>query len=329
MKQLQVDMKKGIYRKIYLFTGSQDYMKKRAIRALSGVFVSSDDTMNLTYFSGKKVDIKEVIALADTMPFMAEKRVIVLEDTDFFSHSCEELAEYIPVMPDSCMMIFSEEKADMRLKHTKAVSREGGIADFSDLSERELRDWVSARLSKEHRPITEKALDLFLMRCSNDMWSVSNELEKLISYTFRKEGVRIEDVEALFPATAQDRIFDMIGAILEGRADTALRFYTDLCALRSDPMGILALLREQLRLYLHVKELDRDRMSAGEIAKLLGMREGRVKMALPVSRKSSTISLSEKIGMCADTESRIKSGLIDQKVGVETLIVEMANEVNM
>jgi DNA polymerase-3 subunit delta len=326
MKQLQADMKKGIYKKIYLLTGTQDYMKKRAARSLSSVFVASDDTMNLASFHGKKTDIKEIIALADTMPFLAEKRVIILEDTEFFSHSCEELADYIPVMPDSTMLIFCEEKADSRLKHTKLVAKEGCIADFSDLSEKELRDWVKSKLAREHRPITEKALDLFMMRCGSDMWEVSNELEKLISYTFKKEGIRIEDIDAVLPATAQDKVFDMIDAMLSGRVQAVLKYYTDLCALRSDPMGILKLLRDQFRLYLHVKELDRDRMRTDKMATLLGMREGRVKMALPVSRKSSTISLTEKIEMCAETEQRIKSGLIDQQIGVETMIVEMTEK---
>ncbi len=326
MKQLQADIKKGIYKKIYLLCGTQDYMKKRAVKSLSSVFVADDDTMNLSCFHGKKIDIKEVIALSDTMPFLAKRRVIIVEDSDFFSRSCEELVDYIPVIPDTTMLIFCEEKADSRLKHTKLVAKEGCIADFSDLSEKELRDWVRGKLAREHRPITEKALDLFMMRCGSDMWEISNELEKLISYTFKKEGIRIEDIDAVLPATAEDKVFEMIDAMFSGRTQAVLKYYTDLCALRSDPMGILKLLRDQMRLYLHVKELDRDRMRPDAMAKVLGMREGRVKMALPVSRKSSTISLTEKIEMCAETEQRIKSGLIDQKIGVETMIVEMTEK---
>ena len=165
-----------------------------------------------------------------------------------------------------------------------------------------------------------------MMRCGSDMWEISNELEKLISYTFKKEGIRIEDIDAVLPATAEDKVFEMIDAMFSGRTQAVLKYYTDLCALRSDPMGILKLLRDQMRLYLHVKELDRDRMRPDAMAKVLGMREGRVKMALPVSRKSSTISLTEKIEMCAETEQRIKSGLIDQRIGVETMIVEMTEK---
>ena len=317
-------MKKGVYRRIYLLLGSQDYMKNRCIKAIVAAHLPEDDTMNLSRYFGKKTDIKEVIALSDTMPFLAEKRIIIIEGTDYFSHTCEELADYIPNIPESTILIFSEEKADARLKHTKAVKSEGGYAEFDNLPEKELRDWVSSRLRREHRQITEKAFDLFMNRCGADMWEISNDLEKLISYTFGKEGRHREDVDAVCPAPPEDKIFAMIDAILAGNSKRALMFYTDLLALRSDPMGILKLLREQLRLLLHAKDLDRGRMNPQEMGKLLGMKEGRVRMALPAARKSSTIILTKLIEMCAEVDERIKTGLVDAQIGIETLIVEMS-----
>ncbi len=324
MKLLEADIKKGIYRNIYVLWGVQNYQRNRYVKALTGIFAAAGDTMNVTHFSGRKIDIKEVLALADTMPFLAEKRVIVLEDTDLFSKACEELADYIPNIPESTVMIFSEEKIDMRLKQSKAVKSTGCIAEFGNLSEESLRDWIIKRLGKEHRPITGDALDLFMERCGNDMWEISNDLEKIISYTFGKDGIRTSDIEATIPAPPEDAIFAMIDAILAGQTQKALVYYTDLLALRSDPMGILSLLREQLRLLLHVKELDGEHMSTAEMAKLLTMREPRVRMALPAAKKSSKISLTQKVTMCADTDERIKSGLIDPQIGVETLILEMA-----
>ena len=40
--------------------------------------------MNCSRYEGKKTDIKEVIDLAETLPFFAERRLIVFEDTVFF-----------------------------------------------------------------------------------------------------------------------------------------------------------------------------------------------------------------------------------------------------
>lgn len=325
MKKLEADIKNGIYKSVYLLFGPQSYNRKRYAKALTDLFLPEGDTMNYSSFYGKDTDIKEVADLAVTMPFLAEKRVIVLEDTGLFLRACDELANLIPEIPDSCVMIFSEEKIDNRLKQTKAVKAKGCIAEFTTLAEKEMKDWVIKRLGREHRPITEAALNLFVQRCSDDLWQVGNELEKLISYTFGKEGIRPEDVDAVLPAPAQDRIFDMIDAILAGNESKALSYYADLLQLQSDPIGILTLLRDQLRIILNVGKLSSEHVGNPEMAKLLSIKEGRVRMALPAARKSSRMKLSGCIQMCADTEERIKSGLVDQKVGVEMLMIEMCH----
>lgn len=324
MKQLAANIKDKNFKNIYVLYGSESYMRKHYENLLIKSFLPEGDQMNLTYFYGKKTDIKEVIELADTMPFMSENRVIVLENTELFSKSCEELAAYIPNIPDSCRMIFSEDKIDARLKQTKAVKDSGCIAEFTALSESDLRDFIIRRLAKEHRPITQAALDLFMKRCGDDLWRVSGELEKVVSYTFGKDGIRPADVEAVCPPLAEDKIFGMIDAILNRDANTALGYYKDLIILRSDPLGILALIREQFRLMLHIKDLDAEHVSIKEMASVLKMRETRIKMALPAAKKNSRVSLTKGIGLVVDTDERIKSGLADPRIGIETLILELS-----
>lgn len=324
MKQLETDIKNGNYKSIYVFHGTQDYLKKRYSDALIGVFVPAGDTMNLARFYGKKTDLKEVIALCDTMPFLSERRVVVLENTGLFSAACEELAAYIPNIPDTSVMIFCEEKIDARLKQTKEAKAKGSVVEFTDLSEADLRKWIMQRLSKEHRQITSNALDMFVERCGSDLWQVSGELEKVISYTFGKDGIRKEDVDAVCPPPAEDKIFYMISSIFDNDTETALRYYRDLLVLRTEPVSILSLIREQFRLIYHAGLMSNDNVSLKEMAEAMKLRDTRVKMALPVARKSSKIRLTEGIELCADTEWRIKSGLMDARVGVETLIIELS-----
>ena len=325
MKQLDADIKNKKYHNVYALFGKQSYLRKRYCDTLVKLFVSESDTMNLSRFYGKKIDLNEVIGLAGTMPFMSDKRVIVLEDTDLLSRSCEELADFIPQIPEETVMIFSDEKIDMRLKHVKEIKSSGCIAEFKDPSDDELQNMILGKLSREHRPITKAALNLFMSRCSDDLWQISNDLEKLISFTFGKDGIREEDVDAVCGPTAEDKIFVMIDAILAGQTKKAMRSYGDLVILRTESSRVLALIREQLRLLLHIKEMTPQKLKTKEIADILGMREGRVKMALPAARKSSKIFLTTGMKMCADTEERIKTGLIAEQVGVETLIVELCN----
>ena len=323
MKQLEADLKNGIYKNIYLLHGPQSYLRKRYVKAISDHFVSEGDTLNLSFFYGNKTDMEEVSSMAATMPFLSEKRVIVLEDTGFFTHASDDLAGLIETLPDTTILIFSEEKISRDLKQTKSAVSKGCVAVFDKLTDQDLRKWVLGRLGREHRPITRPALDLFLSRCTDDMWQISNDLEKLISYTFGSEGIRVEDVEAVCAPLAEDKIFQMIDAILDADVRKAMGFYRDLLILGRDP---LSLIREQLRLMLHLKEMGNAANNAKEAAKMLGMKEGRVKMALSASRKRSKIYFAKGIEKCAGLEEDIKTSRIDATIGVEALIIDLCRQ---
>ena len=332
MKQLQADIKNKNFKNIYVLYGPQSYNRKRYVKALIDLFLPENDEINLTSFYGKKIDIREVHELSQTMPFLAEKRVIVLENTELFTKADEELVDLLETIPNSCCIIFSEEKIDSRLKQTKTAKSKGCVAEFGDPTEAELRDWVLKKLAREHRQITEKALDLFLERCGDDMWQVSNELEKVISYTFGKDGIRPADVEAVMPPLPEDKIFGMIDSMISGNREEMLKYYSDLLLLRSDPFGILALIQQQFRLMLHAKEMDEEGVNIKDIATALKMRDTRVKMALKAAKKSSKINLERALLMCADTEERIKSGQIAAQsaqlaaqIGLETLLTKLCD----
>ena len=68
MQTLNQDIKDKTFRRVYLLFGDEPFLvnsyKKRLREAIAG-----DDTMNYNYFEGKGQDVKEIISLADTMPF--------------------------------------------------------------------------------------------------------------------------------------------------------------------------------------------------------------------------------------------------------------------
>ena len=80
-----------------------------------------DDNMNFTTFEGKNINPKEVIDLAETLPFFADRRVILIEDSGFFKSSCEDLAEYLTQVAPATHFIFVEEEVDKRSKMYKTV----------------------------------------------------------------------------------------------------------------------------------------------------------------------------------------------------------------
>ena len=119
MKTIDEDIKSRNFKQIYLLYGTEAYLKKQYKDKLKNAMAAPDDTMNFTRFEGKNINPKEVIDLAETLPFFADKRVILIEDSGFFKSSCEDLAEWLE------RFIPSREELQQRYEKTR---RESGTA---------------------------------------------------------------------------------------------------------------------------------------------------------------------------------------------------------
>ena len=79
MKSLNEDLKTGQFKQIYLLYGEESYLKRQYRERLVRAMIPEGDTMNYAHYEGKNIPVKEVIDLAETMPFFAEKRLIVFD----------------------------------------------------------------------------------------------------------------------------------------------------------------------------------------------------------------------------------------------------------
>ena len=98
MQVLNQDIKEGAFKPVYLIYGEEEFLKNSYKNKLRTAIVG-DDPMNFSRFEGKGLDIDELIRLADTMPFFAEQRLILVEDSGFFKSASEALVKYLPDMP--------------------------------------------------------------------------------------------------------------------------------------------------------------------------------------------------------------------------------------
>ena len=81
IKKISEDIKTNTFKQFYLFYGEEKYMILQMKDQLKRALISEDDTMNYSYFEGKKVDPTEIIELAKTVPFFNDHRFIILDGT--------------------------------------------------------------------------------------------------------------------------------------------------------------------------------------------------------------------------------------------------------
>ena len=314
MQTLNQDIKDKTFRRVYLLFGDEPFLvnsyKKRLREAIAG-----DDTMNYNYFEGKGQDVKEIISLADTMPFFAERRLVLIDGSGFFKSSApEELVNYIPEIPESTCMVFVENEVDKRNKLYKKVKDNGYAAELKKQDADQLMRWAAGILSKDGKKITRQVMEYFMERTGDDMENIRMELEKLICYTMGREVITKEDVEAVGTVHVTNRIFEMVTAIVAGNTRKAMDLYEDLLTLKEPPMRIMFLIAKQFNQLLQVKELAGKGAQKSEIA-------SRVKVPPFVAGKLMEQILSY-VEFCVESEEAVKTGRLSDRLAVELLIAK-------
>ena len=322
MQTLNQDIKTGEFKQIYLLYGEEAFLKNSYKNRLKEAIIG-DDTMNFARFEGKGLDVDELIRLADTMPFFAERRLILVEDSGFFKSASDALVQYLPSMPDTTILLFVETEVDKRNRLYKKVKDMGYAAELNRQDSAQLARWAGGILTREQKKITKHTMELFLSMAGDDMENIRMELEKLISYTLGREVITDEDVLAVCTVQVTNRIFEMVSAIVNRQPRKAMDLYEDLLTLKEPPMRILFLIARQFNQLLQVKDLMGKGMDKGTIASKLKMQPFVV--GKPQARQFGREQILSYVEFCVETEEAVKSGRLQDRLAVELLITREYN----
>lgn len=338
LEQLKKDLSEGNYRKCYLLFGCERYLRnfyeKKLIAALGG----SRDDMNTNIFDTNPVSAADVISQAQTLPFFADRRIVVVRYSGFFKKNSEELAEFISEAPETTTFIFVEDEADARLKMYKQIAKNGLCVEFTTQPDRYLLQNIGAFLKKNGKRMSEDDARYLLDVIGSDMGRLMSELEKLISYALDREVVTKKDIDDICSRNIEDRIFEMIDAIMRKDIRTCLDRYEDLLALKVSPVKIIVLLENQFLWMLQLKsmydsgynnqsiienvaykkETDPD---TGAVRKARGaIGEYQVKIYLEQALRMETAELQRAVALCGKADESFKTGKMNDRMAAEVLM---------
>lgn len=325
MKSLNEDLKTGNLKQVYLLFGEENYLKKQYKDRLTKALISDGDEMNYAYYEGKGIDVKEIIDLAETMPFFSERRLIVIENSGFFKNAAPVLAEYMKDIPETTYFVFVESEVDKRGKLYKVVKDKGRIVELARQDEKTLVRWIYGNVKKEGKQITESSIHYLLSKCGTDMENLQKEMEKLFCYTLDKEVIELRDIDAICTTQITNEIFDMVNAVAEKKQKRALDRYYDLLALKEPAMRILYLLSRQFRLLMEVKEMTGQGYDKKSIASKAGLHPFAVGKYIEQSRRFSQEELRSILEESVDIEERVKTGRLQDVLAVELFIVKYSS----
>ena len=324
MRRIDEDISAGRFQNIYLLYGEEDYLKLQYKNKLIAALVNEGDNMNFTKYEDNGINVGQVIDQAETMPFFAEHRVILIENSGFGKKMPEELGAYLSGIPDFTIFIFVEPSADKRGKLYKAAKAVGRDIEMNMPNESVLAKWVGGQLNAAGKQMKKDAWSQFLNMTHDSMDNMVTELDKLVSYVGDRNQITLEDVNAICIARVETKIFDMLNAISAKDLKKTLDLYQDMLAAKEPPMRILTMIVRQFRQMKVIKELTAYGNNAGTIASKVGMPDFAVRRTMQLANNFSDKEISSLLNDAADFEEQFKTGRLDEKLAVELIIMKYA-----
>ena len=324
MQRLIHDIKTGEFGRIYLLYGEEAYLRKQYRDKLKSAIIG-DDNMNYHYYEGKNISIGEVIDQAETLPFFAQRRLIVIENSGFFKGGGEELASYLSEPAQTSYFVFVETQVDKRNRLYKTVSSKGCAVEFGIQDEATLKKWILGMLKKENKKISGHALDVLLEKTGTDMENIRRETEKLFCYCLDKEIISEKDIDEICTRRIGNHIFDMVSAIADKKQKQALTLYYELLAQKEPPMRILFLIARQFNLLLQVKELRGKGYQNKVIGEKVGLPGFIAGKYVTQASRFETARIREAVEACVVAEEGVNTGKMNDSISVEMLIVRYSS----
>lgn len=323
MDEIRNNIRTGEFHHVYLLYGDEHYLRLQFRNRLTDALMPENAGMNFGSYEGNGISEEAFIDQAETMPFFADRRVMVWNRSGFFKNAAALLPDYLKNLPDYLYLIFVEDAVDQRGRMFKAVKKYGHAAECARQNEKALSAWVLRMLQEENLKIRPSAMSYLLSRTGPDMEHVRLETDKLIHYCAGEGEVTREAIDAVTTDPVENQIFEMVRAITERRRKDAMAMYTDLITLRESPMGILYLIGREYHRLMIVREMTEGGASKSEIASKAGMPPFAVARSQSLARRFSDGELEAVLTKCVKAEEDVKTGALGDRLAVELLMMDV------
>ncbi|UCF78249.1 MAG: DNA polymerase III subunit delta, partial [Candidatus Eiseniibacteriota bacterium] len=243
---------------VYLFTGSDDFLKREALRRLCReLFPSEDKPLNYESFLGGECDWSDVQAACLSSGLFAEKKLVALIGVELMSsRDVSGFREYVhKPNQNTCLVTmtcsFSEEyrkKGALSLRRIlTALADLSGSYQFWLGNEADCKAWAQEWLKKKKKMMRERVLKELMGSLGHSCYEVWNVLEKAASLTGERTDITREDVASVGGAASLGTIEAFSEAVARGDRVAAHRNAAKCLEARDQATALLWRLNTSLR----------------------------------------------------------------------------------
>lgn len=328
---------------IYLFYGNDDLAISETLSKLLSKFEDSATAeLNTTHLDGRNTTPEELISVAYALPFMADRRLVILEHP--FTHLKDESAqerftEVLDQIPPTTALVLIEHSSlvDYRGRWLKDASWIGKwldntdqrtfTRDFSLPKGGEMVAWIIKRTASMGGVMDFQAASELASLIGDNTRQADQEIAKLLDYVNYERPVVVEDVKDLTPDAAQVEDFALVNALRERNANKAQAILHKKLEVE-EPSKILGSMIYQFRSLLLAREIiDKGGSKQDAIKRLAKLKISPYPAGLAYenTHRFSRQALQEIYHRLLDIDESIKTGKMDVALALDLFTVQVTN----
>lgn len=317
---------------IFLFYGEDNYRSTQKLKFWRREFVKKYGEEATEIIEGKDMDPPQFTTNIETLPFLSEKRLIIVKN--FLENASPEdqkkVAEHLEKTAEECIIIFFEtESPDKRTSLFQKLSKLGQLEEFKALQPAETAKWIVEKSQKEDLKINLKTANYLAEHCGPDLWTISNEIEKLKAYADGQE-ITTAMIDLLCPPSLSASIFKLTDAVAQKNRKQSLKTFEILRESGEDLGKIFFMIVRHFRILLQVNDLITKGENQFSITKKLQQHPYVIQKTSEQSKNFNETKLEKIYKELLQIDIKIKSGLIKNFAGdnrefelaIEKLIID-------
>jgi len=329
----------------YILYGGDSFTRQETVIGLRARLFAADPMAELNYtaLDGRKLGVPELKTAAETLPFMGERRLVVVHG---LLGRCnprggegqgkalsEALVEWLADLPATTRLVFVDDALHANNPVLKWATRWRGaqpvpdaaavIREFSPPKPDQLPRWLVGRAAQRGgklEPAAAVALSEALIRDGVvDLRLADNELEKLLTFAGDRP-VAPADVEQLTVAVSLESVFRLIDALAERNGPAASTLLHQFLVAGEPPLRLLALASRQFRLLLQARTLLDGGAPTHDLGGRLAVPPFVARKLIGQSRRFSIAFLESALKRLLDIDAEIKTGRMDGVLALDLFV---------
>lgn len=316
---------------VYVLNGEDEFAIAQFLASLEArLGDASLAGMNITLLDGRTLNIAELPAVTNAMPFLASRRLVVLTNPLARLNSPTARKQFTSILeniPPTTILALVEYRTLTERKGSQhwlekwadGQPERAAVKTFPLPKGAAMVQWIQGQVKTSGGQMKPQAAALLANLVGDDPRMAGQEIQKLLAYVNYSRPVEPEDVEAVTADSSPGDIFKMVDALAVRNSHLAQGMLHRLLE-TEEPILIFGMVIRQFRLLLLTREV----MDAGsygpEIARQLKVHPYVADKVSGQARQFSLPMLEAVYRRLLDLDEEIKTGQIGADLALDTLV---------